>query len=98
MSSRTGDAIREARQAAGMEAKDLASAVGVSPQYMCDLELSHRPVPMFRLFRIANVFPDVDSTAWLWLLLTDLWGQPVVDAMRAHAVAEHRRASQEPQP
>lgn len=89
--SRIGDAIREARQAAGISQKDLAERMDVSAQYLCDMESGKRPVPLFRLLEIANQFPDVDSIAWMWLLAEDLWGKPTVDAMKAWAVAEDAR-------
>lgn len=86
--SRIGKTIKARRQAFGMTGKGLACAAEFMPQYISDIELGRRVPPMETVLRIANVFPDVDSTAWLWLLLEDLWGAEVVATMKRWAVVE----------
>lgn len=85
--SKVGDAIRRRRRSVPMASKALAEQARISQQYMTDIELGRRLPPPETLFRIANAFPDVDSAAWLWLLLEDEWGKPIADVMRRAAIA-----------
>lgn len=84
--SQIGDAIR-ARRMASMAASRLAELTLLSPQYINDIELGRRLPPVTTVIAIANEFPDVELSSWLWLLLSDQWGQPIVDVMREYAVA-----------
>jgi transcriptional regulator with XRE-family HTH domain len=42
-------ALREARLAAGLQQKDVAAALGISPSYLTDIELGRRQFPPERL-------------------------------------------------
>mgnify|MGYP001606683886 CR=1 FL=1 len=90
--SKIGDAITRRRRASGMTTKALAEAVPLSQQYMVDIQMGRRCPPSGTLLKIANVFPDVDAAAWLWLLLASVWGSPIADLMQAWVLAEHRVA------
>ena len=68
-----------------MTSADLAGQVRLTPQYVRLIRCGGALPSLDAVLRIANVFPDVDSTAWLWLLLRDQWGDPVADAMQRHA-------------
>jgi len=83
--TRIGTAISTHRRACTMQQKVLAEQAEISPQYLCDIELGKRLPPFDTVLDIANVFPDVDSTAWLWELLSDSWGPTVASVMRAWA-------------
>ena len=85
--SQIGDAIRMRRTAENIAANRLAGLTMLSPQYISDIELGRRLPTVETTVNIANVFPDVELPAWLWLLLTDQWGQPIVDTMQRYAVA-----------
>lgn len=80
--TRIGVAIRTQRKACKMQQDALARQAEISPQYLCDIELGKRLPPFDTVLDIANVFTDVDSAAWLWELLADLWGPSVVSVMR----------------
>lgn len=83
--SRIGAEIKRTRQAAGMTSRHVAEAVTLTPQYIRLVECGGAIPAMETVLRICNLFPDADTAAWLWLLLTDLWGQPVADLMRLAA-------------
>jgi transcriptional regulator with XRE-family HTH domain len=86
--SRVGDAIRRRRKDDPRTiavAYVLAEYAGISAQYLNDIELGRRLPSVGVLLRIANQFSDVDSAEWLWLLLMDLWGEPIAGVMRRHA-------------
>jgi transcriptional regulator with XRE-family HTH domain len=42
-------ALREARLTAGLQQKDVAKALGISPSYLTDIELGRRQFPAERL-------------------------------------------------
>lgn len=86
--TRIGMAISTQRKACQMQQKVLAAQAEISPQYLCDIELGKRLPPFDTVLDIANAFPDVDSTAWLFLLLSDLWGPSVAMTMRAWAARQ----------
>lgn len=83
--SAIGEEVKLARLRAGMTSKKLSDEIGLSQQYVGDIQYGRRLPSVDTLLVIANVFPDVDSADWLWLLLMDLWGEPVVALMRRHA-------------
>jgi transcriptional regulator with XRE-family HTH domain len=90
--SRVGRAIKAERKACGMTSKQLAEQVTLTPQYIRLIECGLAVPSMETTLKIANVFPDLDSTALLWDLLADLWGQPIAAVMKQHAVAAARPA------
>lgn len=49
-----GTVLAQARKAAGVQQKDLAQQLGMSPSYLCDLELGKRPL----LLRWVISLPD----------------------------------------
>lgn len=83
--SRIGAEIKRTRQAAGMTSRQVAEAVTLTPQYIRLVECGGAIPAVNTVLRICNLFPDADSAGWLWLLLIDLWGQPVMDMMWAYA-------------
>ena len=91
-----GDRIRTERKWAGMTSKALAERVRLSPRFMNDIEHGRRYPSVADVLAIANQFPDADSTWWLWLLLTDLWGPEIAALMRKHA--SHSGAFDAPRP
>ena len=91
--SRIGDALRRERKACGMILEVLAEQAEISVSYTSEVERGTRIPRPETVLRLANVFPDVDSTAWLWLLLRDSWGDPIAAVMIQHA----RATSLEPQ-
>lgn len=84
--SEIGAAIQAERYAAEMTQATLARQAGISRPYLANIERGAQLPATHTLLRIANVFPDVDSAGWLWVLLVDLWGRPNVDAMKARVV------------
>lgn len=90
--TRIGDAIRSQRVAVAMQQNELARRAELSPQYVCDIETGKRLPPFDTVLDIANVFPEVDSAAWLVLLLRDLWGSSVVNVMARYFVAQSRQS------
>lgn len=82
-----GGAVKANRQRAKMTGKALAEQTRLSRQYITDIEMGRRIPPPETVLNIANVFPEVDSTWWLWLLLRDSWGNETAELMRRHAVA-----------
>jgi transcriptional regulator with XRE-family HTH domain len=85
--SRIGEAIRAECRAAGMTSNGLAEIVTLTPQYVRLIWCGGAIPSMETVLKIANVFPDVDPAAWCWLLLRDLWGEPIADLMKRHARA-----------
>jgi transcriptional regulator with XRE-family HTH domain len=83
--SAIGEEVKLARLRAGMTSKQLSDEIGLTQQYVGDIQHGRRLPSVNTLLVIANVFPDVDSADWLWLLLMDQWGEPVVALMRRHA-------------
>lgn len=88
--SKVGEAIQAQREVVGWTSRELARRSGFSASFICDVQAGRRDLSPASLLRITNQFTDVDSTSWLWLLAEDLWGAPIVDAMKAYAVAEQR--------
>jgi transcriptional regulator with XRE-family HTH domain len=86
--SRVGNALKRERKACGMTTAQVAEQVTLTPQYVRLIECGGAIPSMESTLKLANVFPDLDSTALLWDLLADLWGAPIVDVMKQHAVAE----------
>lgn len=80
-----GDEIRRTRTRAGMTSKALAEQTKLSQQYVGDVQLGRRLPSMETMLVFCNVFPDADSARWAWLMLTDLYGQPMVDMLWAYA-------------
>lgn len=93
--SRIGEAMRAVRTASGLKSREVAEAVALTPQYVRLIECGGAIPSMEATLRIANLYPDVDTAAWLVLLLRDLWGDPVVDLIEQHSVAEARRSGRE---
>ncbi len=93
--SRIGDAIKAERKACGMTIQNLARTTK-QPTWLVDAIEDGRFIPHTAetILDIANVFPDVDTAAWLWLLLADLWGEPIADLMRQHARATSHEEAQ----
>lgn len=87
MATRIGTAIRAERKACGMTLEVLAEQAGISVSFASDVERGNKIPGPETVLSIANVFPDIDSTAWLWLLLADSWEPDVAETMRAWAVA-----------
>lgn len=92
--SQIGDAIKHTRRQAGLTSRDLAEQVTLTPQYVRLIECGGAVPGLRSVLAVANVFPDVDTAEWLWLLLRDLWGDPIADLMVKHA----RAMASEPQP
>jgi transcriptional regulator with XRE-family HTH domain len=46
--------LATSRKAAGLSQRDLASALGISPQYLCDIETGRREVPWHLLGRLPQ--------------------------------------------
>ena len=84
--SRIGQAIRTRRRDS-MTSSHLAELVTLTPQYVRLIECGGAIPSFVSMLAIANVFPDVDSAEWLWLLLRDLWGDDIADLMVKHARA-----------
>jgi transcriptional regulator with XRE-family HTH domain len=93
--SEIGDAIRRRRKASGLTALALAERLHISPQFVNDIEYGRRLPTPDRVLQFANQWSDVDSAAWLWLLLTDLWGDPIATTMHAWAVQTCRAAERQ---
>lgn len=97
-----GAAIRRERLAAGLSPVQCAAQIRFGPGprgghryiatgYLQDVEAGRTlPGPEFVL-ATANVFPDVDSAEWLWLLLLDMWGSRVTCVMRRQAAQQWSR-------
>lgn len=79
--NRTGSAIRIARMAHGLSAKDLAARTGLSQQYISEVQRGTRVPPVETLLLIARALPNADRTALLWRLLRDSWGPEIVREM-----------------
>ena len=47
-----GTILADARRAAGLQQKEVAEALGISPSYLCDLESNRRPFPLARVERL----------------------------------------------
>ncbi len=46
----------------------------------------HRRIPSVEtMLLFANQFSDVDSAAWAWLLLEDIWGESMAMTMWSYA-------------
>lgn len=85
-----GDAIRAERKARGLTLEALADRLGISVVYLSELERYKVP-NVDRVLDIASELTEVDTAAWLWLLLEDKWGASVADMMRQHAAREAGR-------
>src|SRR3954468_9139093 len=90
--TRIGEAIRAERQACRMTLAALSAQAGISRSYTNNIERGHQLPPPRTLLQISNVFPDVDSTAWLWLMLADSWGAEIAKTMRRWAVKQEQIA------
>jgi DNA-binding XRE family transcriptional regulator len=61
-----GTILTTARHKAGLSQRDVAEAMGISPQYLCDLELNRRPFPVSRVKDLPNaVRPKVAAALML---------------------------------
>ncbi len=49
-----GTVLAEARKAAGLQQKALASIMGISASYLCDLEGNRRPFPIERMIQLPQ--------------------------------------------
>lgn len=54
-----GEYLRDLRKTGGMSARDLASSLGVSTTYLCDVERGAKPLAVQHLYRAAEVL-DVE--------------------------------------
>lgn len=96
-----GEHIRDARERAGLSARDLARIVGVVPTYISRIELGRDPTPPTEAVvrRIAQaVGADAEHMLWLagrvpeWveaLVLADPGVPALLEAMRRHKVKAH---------
>jgi transcriptional regulator with XRE-family HTH domain len=82
----------EIRQARGDRLQtDIAAAVGVSNQYLCDIEQGRRLPPPETIRRLAGVL-GVDSGRWLWLWVVEQMGEEsAADAARYGVAVRHCR-------
>lgn len=85
--SRLGDALSAALRSSGMTGVEFAERLHISPQFVNDVKHGRRLPTPDRVLQFANQFPDADSAEWLWLLLTDLWGDPIATTMREYVLA-----------
>jgi transcriptional regulator with XRE-family HTH domain len=85
--SHIGEAIHRTRQVHEMSIRKLAREADLSTTFVMDIESGARLPSHETVLKIGNVFVEEDTTAWLWLLLTDLWGQPIANVMREGAAA-----------
>lgn len=53
-----GSILADARKAAGHSQKDVAEMLGISAQYLCDMELNRRPFP---IARVKDLPPEIRS-------------------------------------
>jgi len=53
-----GSIMADARKAAGLTQKAVAEQLGISAQYLCDLELNRRPFP---IARVKDLPPTIRS-------------------------------------
>lgn len=81
-----GEALSREMALHEMTGKQVAEQAGFSEQFISDIRKGRRIPSPDTLFAITNVFTDADTAALLWLVLTDLWGQPIVNVMREWAV------------
>lgn len=84
--SRIGDAIKAERELCDASQTTLARDARISREYLANIEAGRQLLPPETLLTIANQFMDVDTAEWLWLLLEDLWGEPIADLMKKHVV------------
>lgn len=52
--------IRDAREAVGMKAKDLARAIGITPEHLSRVENGHKPVHTMLSIAVASVLKNGD--------------------------------------
>jgi transcriptional regulator with XRE-family HTH domain len=96
--SRVGNALKRERKACGMTTAQVAEQVTLTPQYIRLIECGGAIPSMESTLKLANVFPDVDTAWWLWLLLRDTWGNEVAEVMRRHAIARYLEEDVPPVP
>lgn len=58
------DALRHLRKHSGLDQKDFAYRVGVSPQYQNDLEMGRRMPSVNYVQAVLQNFPDADEREW----------------------------------
>ena len=53
-----GYEIRHAREVRGMKARDLAAAIGISPEHLSRVENGHRPVTVMLALAVAKAMEE----------------------------------------
>lgn len=87
MSEHLATTFAAALKNSGLTGVEFAERLHISPQFVNDVKHGRRLPTPDRVLQFASQFSDVDSAEWLWLLLTDLWGEPIAAMMQEHAKA-----------